>query len=662
MDKSLPDPKKSNNENLKTVMTDRKLILETITGGGANDEEEVQAKSSPNPGFGTDEEEKIDKALKFWNHPSLQNITSEEKRVYLRERGITDAQIHKAWERMVEDGTSSKPISGTTGFRTNFKNDNNDYFQHQSAPQVPIGNSNYPYNESMYARQQQQQQPLSSYPNQSLNQQSTQFYPYRYPIDEEDSVISIAKGMSLVAVGGMLGITAAAAVRWLNGGDFYLFPPPTRRISVDDDKQLDAEVADDEMVHDHADDRVKDEYFEGMEHEDDVKDVAYQYGDYVVRDVDENELKSQQLAEKLDRLFESVSINTETQEKLMRKIAIGTSTITDQSMDLLRGSQRTFKENVSAVDATLLLRKLNEIKEDMAQFSNTFAAQSDREHKEKSNKIIEKLEKIMNILRQPTKISSDDTNVADSSTIMVTQEDIFLPSTPKDVQSGSGCSIKQIDIAAEPLAVTNDSMQKCIQQIANGNDATTIKVGTQLLYLYLVNLSSNPENPRYRKIYTSNQSFQKVEILAGGRELLQAVGFQSDGDKNFLEWVPSECAREEAAALILVNEAASSLGILKSGIPPVSRTEQASSTLPLSLGNGFNGTTPLQQRTASTSYGESADPLLLPPSQDDIEPQTPSESKLVSPPVTKKLLFPEGTPTISSDLSEQHSTANNAQE
>ena len=40
---------------------------------------------------------------------------------------------------------------------------------------------------------------------------------------EEDEGFML-QGVSLVALGGMVGLTAAAAARWLNGGDFQLLP------------------------------------------------------------------------------------------------------------------------------------------------------------------------------------------------------------------------------------------------------------------------------------------------------------------------------------------------------------------------------------------------------------------------------------------------------
>ena len=56
-----------------------------------------------------------------------------------------------------------------------------------------------------------------------------------------------------------------------------------------------------------------------------------------------------------------------------------------------------------------------------------------------------------------------------------------------------------------------------------------------MLYLYCKNLSKNPTVPRYRKIYTNNNSFKKkVGNLVGAKEFLSALGFVERA--NFFEW------------------------------------------------------------------------------------------------------------------------------
>jgi hypothetical protein len=107
------------------------------------------------------------------------------------------------------------------------------------------------------------------------------------------------------------------------------------------------------------------------------------------------------------------------------------------------------------------------------------------------------------------------------------------------------------------------SLRHAVEMLAGENDATALRIGSQILYLYFVNLSGKPDNARYRKIYTSNESFQKVEKLKGAKELLFSVGFQEQ--KGCLEWLPNGSAEQEIMFLPKLNAGTSALSILKSG-------------------------------------------------------------------------------------------------
>jgi hypothetical protein len=86
-------------------------------------------------------------------------------------------------------------------------------------------------------------------------------------------------------------------------------------------------------------------------------------------------------------------------------------------------------------------------------------------------------------------------------------------------------------------------------------------MGAQMLYMFVINLSSHPHVPRYRKIFTTNDSFQTVNQLKGGKDLLIAVGFEEKG--NYLEWQGGSDDDDDDDTLHL-KEAAAALSILKS--------------------------------------------------------------------------------------------------
>jgi hypothetical protein len=151
------------------------------------------------------------------------------------------------------------------------------------------------------------------------------------------------------------------------------------------------------------------------------------------------------------------------------------------------------------------------------------------------------------------------------------------------------------------------SLREAIRTLAEENESSQLREGAQLIYLYVINLSSHPHVPRYRKIFTSNESFQKVEQLVGGKKLLLALGFVEK--PNCLEWEGGESEEE----MTYLKEAAAALSILKSSASP-------SDVLARNALSVLRPSTPPLQQPDSTS--------LL---------QTPHF--IASPPVTKKHHF-----------------------
>ena len=103
--------------------------------------------------------------------------------------------------------------------------------------------------------------------------------------------------------------------------------------------------------------------------------------------------------------------------------------------------------------------------------------------------------------------------------------------------------------------------------MAQTADPVKLRVACQLMYLYLVNLVGAPTNHRYRKIFTGNDNFKKVDAVDGAKSLLVAVGFgESPG---CLEWLggSSSTTDEEEGALRTVQEVLQALSILKTGQP-----------------------------------------------------------------------------------------------
>ena len=581
------------------------------------------------------EEEMIEKAVAFWNHPSLRDVSSTEKRTYLTERqGLTSAQVMKVWERIVE-----APLVG----EDNIINDN------RTRPEIIGGRKvtapqHHPrfYNDNphLYSHNPQYQPPSLAYDNGFTNHMTSgnqTFYPpspNHYETEGGDETISIVRGLSLLGVGGVLGVTGAAAVRWLNGGSFELFPSSStatmntlcEKLSVEPQIQEPENV---KQIMEQNIDCENDEY--GEEDESHSSDYSNSDEDFDIAEC---------LLQRMDTLLSSVDSNSELQEKLIHKLA-NTSTITDDSMNLLKqnidSSSRPKSSTIGTSDSNaLVLKQFEEVRDDLtglyesmttnSNFKNDPSEDSGQDWRNEWSKILKKFDMCIQKLEKPVGSFVLDTIAADSKSISTSGSTVTESQDRLDTQSllaalstpTAGDKKQTIESPSSAKTSIQLSLKDCISKVVENNNAASVKVGSQLLYLYLANLSGKPNNQRYRKIYTSNESFKKVENLIGGKDLLRAVGFCDERDKSVLEWVPSRSTDKEIKALVLVKEAAAALGVLK-------KTDNVPTSDLLQLA--------LSELSSLSSSCNEAD------SNDGDIPQTPSGSSLLSPPMPKKIPF-----------------------
>jgi hypothetical protein len=123
----------------------------------------------------------------------------------------------------------------------------------------------------------------------------------------------------------------------------------------------------------------------------------------------------------------------------------------------------------------------------------------------------------------------------------------------------------------------------------NVDNLVALRTGAQMLYLYMVNLSSHLHVPRYRKIYIQDKFTQRVDSLTGGRDVLLAVGFQEF--PKYLEYHGPEndttLLKEASAALTIVKSATfdgttDTLACLSSGAKEESSSSSSQTTPPSS--------------------------------------------------------------------------------
>ena len=112
------------------------------------------------------------------------------------------------------------------------------------------------------------------------------------------------------------------------------------------------------------------------------------------------------------------------------------------------------------------------------------------------------------------------------------------------------------------VVVGMEALQDALQKMQTSNEAAAIKSCAQMLFLYISNLSTNPNSKQYRKIYTNSKTYTKrVSQVEFAKDVLLAVGFVDDG-KSLLEWKNDT---DIETAIGLLKEAASMLKIVKGG-------------------------------------------------------------------------------------------------
>jgi hypothetical protein len=316
-----------------------------------------------------------------------------------------------------------------------------------------------------------------------------------------------------LATGGFLGMTAAAAIRWLNGEDFSLFPPKQDPITP----QIETLV---------------------------------------------EELRQQQQQQQ-DQIIQRITNVWEKQSEKQR---------TNECVNLLR--TKPLSENVAPI---MLMQIQSEL---------TALRQTLQENKPWEKRLSDTLDNLHNCMEHLRGTNVDDSNHHRNS-----------HTAPLVARQDDDNTIEHAP-----------TLETSIQTLLEHNPTNDLRAGSQLLFLYISNLLHHPTAPRYRKIYTSNDSFLKVDRLRGGKEFLLALGFVEKG--TYLEWQPHE--DKNMASLQC---AMAALHVLKT-VPPVIEPE-------------------FVERVILAARGTSCPPTpTVLPSLDALK--TPEIGRIASPPNTRK--------------------------
>lgn len=562
--------------------------------------------SSPTGRSDDENDIKIKKAVRFWKHPSLRDIPADQKRTYLLGRGVSEKQIHEAWERILEgsdnDDSGVNAVGGPFPSSNTVQQQQQQQFLGMNGPLQSGPSSQYPPQFQPYHFSQNSQSPpyTDMYQQPSTSSYGRPAYGVQNgydptsnsaPVDsttirdEEDSaVVTFGQGVSLVAFGSFLGVTAAATARWLNGGDFQLLPPPTNKKLQQQQQERMLEEYQKEKIEQSVERNSQENPLEII---DEVENYDMEDENYLV-DTDEleiqrqkqeeeeeerEELQQQKTIECVETLIDMLKVNTQVHEKLLQKLS-SNSSITDSSMDLLRSSSNKNSINTetstktSASDNDTYLRhvwmELVEIKAELRTLpKETNDSTTTQSWQGRADKIITRLDDCISkvvaamdgnidiIAKDKEGETSDgggsDDTIDNEKSIQLSNllpshqegeeqvdtkdnkkiEGKSQPSTYDDSQSSpspsSGTIDKDMTVGTDDIPTTKD----CIRKMVEENDTIQFKKAIQILYLYIHNLSSKPNMGRYRKIYIKgNDSYQNnIETLIGGKEFLLSLGF-----------------------------------------------------------------------------------------------------------------------------------------
>lgn len=381
------------------------------------------------------------------------------------------------------------------------------------------------------------------------------------------------RAATLLGVGGALGWTAAAAYQWLNGGDFSWLPSSSSETGRHDEET--------------SNDARTTRRFPSHALADAAADAREDAGDHPAAGTDA-------LTAQVQSLVEALQTQSREQREILQTLVYHKDRQqTDASMRRLRQSSSTASsaEDPQAANLSQLLvfGKLAEVTAELSSLRRDVATLPDATTVDtiaweaRLGATLTQVEECV-ACWQETAAAATTTTTEDAAVLTADTGKSTRVATPVSSVDATPVRTKIPWSSADDTAAlssshtpdsppTRDTVEEALTVLVLQNEAAPLRVGAQLLYLYAVNLSMHSSIPRYRKIFTSNESFQKVDALTGGRALLRAVGFIDED--NSLVWQPATGgADDETEALVVLGEVAVALGVLKSSSSPSSKEEE----------------------------------------------------------------------------------------
>lgn len=490
---------------------------------------------------------KVNKAIIFLKHPSIAALPHQEKITFLHSKGVSDDEI-KIAELSV--GTQQNNANSSNNIQPQDRNTLvNDY-----STSVSPGNNQRHGN-----------------PNDN-----------HYETMISDSCDELPSPMVPITLGGFIAIFGLATWRWLNGGDFVMLPPSSslsssvshilpksnhlKNLSTPMEHQSQpssTSTSNHEISPEGSENNGINHIESGTLDDNDQGNMKWVVDEERTYENSKEVEFMQQLTGELQCLTAAIEKNTSVQErKIKMKSEEKSKVLTDKSMDLLRQKNdvESSTESPSSKDP-IVWSKLEELSVSLKQLEEKIL---DKDSSTRNNKDID----------DDLSFDSSPSNKENMDDTLFASKDLNLPSTRKEFKEGSTCN------ETESFQVGSKALSKALQDYSQSNDMEKVKSCSQILFLYMNNLSLNPTEPRYRKIFTNNKTFkEKVGGIVGAKEILLSVGFVDNG--SYLEWSENELCTDHVQSLIndhddnntelnkvngailLLKEATAALGCLK---------------------------------------------------------------------------------------------------
>jgi hypothetical protein len=566
---------KNSSEREKSTISHRTTDDENAKlGNDRNSGDNVHTKQQLSVGS-EDREVLIKRAVLFLNHPSVANVSEPEKTMYLQSRGLSISEI-----------SAAKELTSPT------KNSGHDF------DQVWYSNKNKSLTTKSHEKRDEDRRELAE-KGKHYQQSFTQSNPHQnqynlhdpnrqsYYADDDNHVgqlndPELPSALVPLSIGGLLAIYAMAAIRWLNGGDFVLFPPPESQnldseqtsaiecgemtsaslTNIDEspdeneslertnEEEYDYKAIDNEMRNDGEGGYNETEDSAGQVHFDDA----------------ENFTRESLLSQDLQALTVAIEKYSDIQERnLKSKLDEKARSKTNNVMDLLAKKQPAnteksdsdFKHNgvVSAFEMQALIQ-LVEVKCDLKTIHNELLSDpSDKKGKDilmKLESISAQLMAVESSLTRRSNVKTSASSKLEVASISGTKDgneasDSFTSTSKLPSLQNSVDTIKNDDLdvnhsvkpdaanSEETVEVGEEAIAKSIQKMKENNDVKLVKSSCQMLFLYISNLAKKPTSDQYQKIYTKNNTFKNnIEKVQFSKDVLISAGFVDHG--SYLEW------------------------------------------------------------------------------------------------------------------------------